>query len=114
MCDDGNTISGDGCSSTCKIERHYACINGGPTSPSQCIYTGTVSVELVGIRKVYTQNTGIFNYSVTPSIDSLFQGSYSSLFSFECPNATYTVRSWTYTSGYLVMLVDYETDLEDS
>ena len=31
-CDDGNTKSGDGCSSTCQIEKGYQCIGYGPGS----------------------------------------------------------------------------------
>ena len=33
QCDDGNTLSGDGCSSTCQIERDYACSYSTDTTP---------------------------------------------------------------------------------
>ena len=36
-CDDGNGKSGDGCSSTCKVEPGYTCTGGSPTSPSKCV-----------------------------------------------------------------------------
>jgi cysteine-rich repeat protein len=39
-CDDGNTLKGDGCSSSCTIENKYDCVNGTPTTPSICTYTG--------------------------------------------------------------------------
>ena len=29
-CDDGNVVSGDGCSSTCLVESGYTCNGGGP------------------------------------------------------------------------------------
>ncbi|EAS05289.2 myxococcus cysteine-rich repeat protein (macronuclear) [Tetrahymena thermophila SB210] len=35
-CDDGNTISGDGCSSSCKIEDGWKCSGGSATSPDIC------------------------------------------------------------------------------
>ena len=31
-CDDGNTVSGDGCSSTCYIEKGWQCSGGSPTT----------------------------------------------------------------------------------
>lgn len=37
-CDDGNIVSGDGCSSTCTVENNYTCINGTTTAPSVCSY----------------------------------------------------------------------------
>ena len=32
-CDDGNTISGDGCSSDCLVEEHFMCEGGNYTHP---------------------------------------------------------------------------------
>lgn len=37
-CDDNNTISSDGCSSTCLIETYYSCFG----SPSVCKYNGPI------------------------------------------------------------------------
>jgi fibro-slime domain-containing protein len=34
QCDDGNTVSGDGCSSTCQVEAHYTC----PMAGKPCIH----------------------------------------------------------------------------
>lgn len=31
-CDDGNTVSGDGCTSTCKVEEDWLCIGIGATT----------------------------------------------------------------------------------
>jgi cysteine-rich repeat protein len=36
QCDDGNTISGDGCSSTCQIEAGFICAGGSPTTITVC------------------------------------------------------------------------------
>ena len=30
-CDDGNLMSGDGCSAACAVESGYACLGGGPS-----------------------------------------------------------------------------------
>ena len=35
-CDDGNTISGDGCSSTCSIEKGYKCIGATSSTKDTC------------------------------------------------------------------------------
>ena len=35
-CDDGNTVSGDGCNSLCQLEQGWTCVNGSSTSPSKC------------------------------------------------------------------------------
>lgn len=36
-CDDGNTKNGDGCSSTCLVEKGYSCNGGTPVSKDTCI-----------------------------------------------------------------------------
>ena len=35
-CDDGNTLDGDGCSSSCEIEPGFECSGGNITSPDKC------------------------------------------------------------------------------
>jgi cysteine-rich repeat protein len=35
-CDDGNTVSGDGCSSTCQVETGYVCTGGSPQTRDTC------------------------------------------------------------------------------
>jgi len=40
-CDDGNLVSGDGCSSTCSLEIGFLCADGNAYTPSTCIYLGT-------------------------------------------------------------------------
>jgi len=36
QCDDGNAVSGDGCSSTCREEAGYWCRGGGVASADTC------------------------------------------------------------------------------
>ena len=35
-CDDGNTLSGDGCSTSCTIEDEYTCVRLSPTDADVC------------------------------------------------------------------------------
>ena len=37
QCDDGNIISGDGCSSKCNIEDGFKCEGGNETNPDFCV-----------------------------------------------------------------------------
>ncbi|CAI2384325.1 unnamed protein product [Moneuplotes crassus] len=44
-CDDGNSVDGDGCSSSCQIETGWNCTGGDLTTPSSCIdYCGDSKV----------------------------------------------------------------------
>ena len=36
MCDDGNTVSGDGCSSNCTLESGFQCTGGSATTADIC------------------------------------------------------------------------------
>eukprot|EP00742_Colponemidia_sp_Colp-10_P001542 GILJ01001654.1.p1 GENE.GILJ01001654.1~~GILJ01001654.1.p1 ORF type:complete len:2297 (+),score=271.16 GILJ01001654.1:26-6916(+) len=38
-CEDGNTLSGDGCASDCSIETGYVCVGGSTTSTQACYYS---------------------------------------------------------------------------
>jgi cysteine-rich repeat protein len=37
VCDDGNTVTGDGCSSICEVEEGYSWTNSGPLTPHVCV-----------------------------------------------------------------------------
>jgi len=36
QCDDGNMINGDGCTSTCKLEKGFICTGGSTTNKDSC------------------------------------------------------------------------------
>ena len=56
-CDDGNIINGDGCSSSCLVEVNFSCSGGGPTTASDCMFTGSqVQLQLNRIEKTKGQN----------------------------------------------------------
>lgn len=68
-CDDGNTISGDGCSSTCQIETNYTCKVFSTTS--QYVYNGKFAINLVTVRKIPYKNSGQFIFKFTPKNSNL-------------------------------------------
>jgi cysteine-rich repeat protein len=37
FCDDGNTVSGDGCSSSCEIECGFTCTQDEPSHQATCV-----------------------------------------------------------------------------
>ena len=53
-CDDGNSVSGDGCSSSCQIESGFSCYNqvlNSTNTYSACFYTTPITFTSVWIRK---------------------------------------------------------------
>jgi cysteine-rich repeat protein len=55
-CDDGNTVSGDGCSSTCSVEAGYTCLSSGPKQRDFCYdsVAPRASVESVSKANIIT------------------------------------------------------------
>lgn len=51
MCDDGNTLNGDGCSSICRIENGWECTSNSSNGASTCdlshSFVPKISVESV-------------------------------------------------------------------
>ena len=59
-CDDGNSVSGDGCSADCKLENYYACGGGNETSPDNCVETlppAAAIPKISNMNDVYVQFT---------------------------------------------------------
>ena len=53
-CDDGNQVSGDGCSSTCTVETGFSCYDqvvNSTNTYSLCFYTSAITFSKVWIRK---------------------------------------------------------------
>ena len=44
MCDDGNLVNLDGCSSECLIEEGYFCENGTLSNPDTCLPFNSITV----------------------------------------------------------------------
>lgn len=49
LCDDGNVVSGDGCSKICDIETGWTCSGGSPTTRDTCIEICGDSLSVGGL-----------------------------------------------------------------
>lgn len=109
QCDDGNTISGDGCSSTCVKETNWTCI---PTATffSNCYFTGNVSIIVSKVYKEEFSNDVRFYLNVTPWVDSMSWVSSNLVFDTNA-SIDASASSYYYDSGYLVYKVRYNKDL---
>lgn len=70
-CDDGNTLSGDGCSSTCQIESGYSCNGGTSKSPDTCSKMGgntKISIAIAANSPAYTTPGIVTDFVVRPPI----------------------------------------------
>lgn len=70
-CDDGNTVSGDGCSSTCQIEPGFACNGGSATRPDTCskLNANTKISISIGLNSPTYVSTGIITeFVVQPPV----------------------------------------------
>ena len=59
-CDDGNSIDGDGCSSSCQVEDGFKCSGGSFTNPDTCIEI--IPPSLLSLTQLDTQ-TVIITFS---------------------------------------------------
>ncbi len=48
-CDDGNTVDGDGCSSSCEIETGYHCSGESPASADKCERVETLTILMAEV-----------------------------------------------------------------
>jgi cysteine-rich repeat protein len=67
VCDDGNIISGDGCSSTCQLESGFTCssqIVNLTMTFSQCYFSASITFSLIWIRKIEGTNTLKFEFEL--------------------------------------------------
>ena len=108
-CDDGNTMDGDGCSSTCFVESGYRC---GTSSPSNCVYYPEMTLSVSSIQHTEEVNQGIFEFKLYPVLFVLNQMNLSQNFNFSCAS-TYNVASFSYQDGIISIIVDFYEDLED-
>ena len=112
-CDDGNTISGDGCSSTCLVESQYRCENGSSTTASQCVYLGvSLALNVSSINRVEGENRANLAFSIWPALIVLNKLDFSQCASLSC-NTTFEMSSISYASGILTIVTNYSEDFED-
>lgn len=110
-CDDGNTDSGDGCSSTCEVEVNYRCYS--TSTPSSCQYIGYgLKAELVDTQRNGPLNQGLFTFSFSPRLVLMRKVDISAYFQFSCPATEIGSVEWTFKGSDVVASVNFLTDLE--
>jgi cysteine-rich repeat protein len=110
-CDDGNTLSGDGCSSTCEVETNYTCQGGSPTSASICSYNQPITLKLVSTIKNLTSNIVYFTIQIQPTMPALKGLNFSSVLSCNLTGASldYVYDS---TTGLLMVAAAYTSSIQ--
>ena len=114
-CDDGNTVDGDGCSSSCTTEEYFSCYNGSSASASQCVYEGIpLSLTLNSTTHADGLNRGVLSFAVSPPLLTIRDMNLSQLCTLTCASV-YSVADISYDSakGTLSLTVDFEEDLEN-
>ena len=113
VCDDGNAVSGDGCSQSCRVEESHRCYGGGTTAPSYCLYSSAIpiSLSLQSTTKKTGQNAGDFSIGFYPAIINLNKMNFSNHTALRC-NSNYSITALTYSYGSLGISVEYTADME--
>ena len=70
QCDDGNTVNGDGCSSTCQIETAWSC-NNDPVNTCCTLESTQLSLTINKILKVPNKNSMTLILQVSPQLSIL-------------------------------------------
>ena len=115
-CDDGNSIDGDGCSSSCSVEIGFNCSGGSTTSASVCNYAGSVDLYVLTAYKIPVSNSVNFTFSISPvsPIIALNNGSTNviSMVSFLGVDVKVTDAYIDQVKKELVVAVDYGEHLQ--
>ena len=111
-CDDGNTKSGDGCSSTCQVESLSTCSG----QPSTCYFTSTLTGVLVSSAVSSTScNVITFNFQITPFL-SLFSNPSINWTAAIAPQNTsilYSTVSSSYSNGVISETFTFNKNIQN-
>jgi cysteine-rich repeat protein len=113
QCDDGNTLSGDGCSSSCAIEDYSAC--GG--TPSSCFLNQNIGVQLVSlVVSVDSCNTVTFGFKLMPDlvIFSVYPTDWSGFITTTNPALTVVPNSLNYSGGLVTVSYKYSQTIQNA
>jgi cysteine-rich repeat protein len=103
-CDDGNTISGDGCSQNCGVEKDFTCVGGSTTSPSLCSYSGPIIITISSFIKDPAKNIVYLQSTISPNLTSLasldFNAVFQPLFTVETTSTVYDPTSGTISTTF--------------
>ncbi len=105
-CEDGNTINGDGCSSTCKVEPGYKCYPGNYERSGFCVPTITdifnlkvtednnilveFTEDVMILGELTKLDIEVFIYSIKKGASRMLESSYRTI-SWTIPNETYAL-----------------------
>ncbi len=88
-CDDGNTKSGDGCSSSCVVETNYACSGGNETTADTCVNRKPPEMQVL---RYYGNRTAVLTFTAAVR----FLASLDKLVSFTINGGEASCVGWTY------------------
>lgn len=111
-CDDGNNEDGDGCSSTCSVQKFYKCVNGSSSSPSQCFYVKKdISLSVSRIDRANLDNTGVFTFKLSPANINYRQINLVQSGNFQCSQSN-TLVGISLEGNQLTVIVTFHEDLQ--
>lgn len=108
-CDDGNTLSGDGCSSKCLIETNYTCSAGNISTPSKCSYNQPLQITLLSITKKEFENSVSVGLTLSPVLKVLERMDFGALVTTNLPASLGEAR---YNRGSLNISLHYTEDIQ--
>lgn len=112
QCDDGNVISGDGCSSSCTIETNYDCVNGTIHYPSVCVYIGPLTLSLLNIVKTTSSNEATILLTISPATLALNRMLFNNFMTVSIGGQNITYKTSYDQAGTVSVVVWYSSNLE--
>lgn len=111
MCDDGNTVSGDGCSNVCQVESNFECVTVNQTSVCSLL---SMNVAFVSLMKAPTANSIALTYAISPGTSPIFSNVNWSTVIYQQSNLALNFSSCSFDSstGQLVVNADYTQPLD--
>lgn len=111
-CDDGNNVTGDGCTSDCQVEQDYTCVGGSTTSPSLCSFSGTITITIVSVIKDPSANRVFLQATISPALAQLGNLDFNMVFvpNFPVESSTTVLDP---TTGSIAMTFDYNQSLNN-
>lgn len=108
-CDDGNSVEGDGCSTSCTVDQDWLCI-GRYAQGSTCKINTTIQLTYMGAERVTKSNTAIFYFSLSPTFDKYSDINFNDIF---VTTINYSNLSVVYSSSQnlLVATISYNQDI---
>jgi cysteine-rich repeat protein len=106
-CDDGNILSGDGCSPNCTVEADYSCSGGSLYHRSTCAYSSPISVELVEIKRAVGSNSATITLSLAPALTPLVFMNFTQHVLLQIGNSSLAYTCNYVDSGVLTISVNF-------